>query len=293
MEIQQIRYFLAVCETKNFTKAAEQLGVSQPAITNGIKRLEAELGGPLLHREGKRVLLSELGELMQPQLASVVDQTSVAQKTAENFRLLNQAPLRVGIMSTIGPNRFSDLLARFKTENPGIELALHDGVLEDLARQLDANDLDLALLSSPDKLTDNYRTLTLYKERYVVIFAKGHRFEQMPVVRLADVSGEPYVDRLACELREMVMSVCRERGVELYAKFRSVRDDWIQSMVLGGIGFAFMPEDSITQTGLLSRPLVEPEVSRTVELVRMPGRQLTPAASAFINSMRREYKSAA
>ncbi|MFQ5982665.1 MAG: LysR family transcriptional regulator substrate-binding protein [Woeseiaceae bacterium] len=191
-------------------------------------------------------------------------------------------------MSTIGPNRFRDLLPRFKRDNPGIELALHEGVLEDMARQLDSNNLDLAVLSSPDSLAETYRTLPLYHERYVVIFAKGHRFERMPVVRLADVSGEPYVDRLACELREMVLSVCEERGVELYAKFRSVREDWVQSMVLAGIGFAIMPEDSVTQVGLLSRPLTEPEVSRSVELVWMPGRQFTPAARAFVNSVRRE-----
>lgn len=289
MEIQQIRYFLAVCETRSFTKAADKLGVSQPAITNGIKRLEAEFSEPLLHREGKRVLLSELGELMRPQFARIVEQTVVAHETAQNFRLLNQTPLRIGIMSTIGPNRFSELLARFQAENPGVELALHEGVCEELSRRLDANDLDLAVLSFPSGVKQGFRTRTLYRERYVVIFRKGHRFERLSAVRLEDLTGEPYIDRLSCELREMVMGVCRDRQVELYAKFRSVREDWIQAMVLAGIGFAFMPEHSVTQMGLLNRPLIDPEVSRSIDLARAPGRKLTPAASAFVRCIEREY----
>jgi DNA-binding transcriptional LysR family regulator len=288
MEIREIRYFLAVADAGSFTRAAEQLDLSQPAITSGVRRLESELGGPLFYREGKRLLLTDLGELMRPQLAGIVEQASAAQDAAENFRLLNQVPLRVGIMATIGPNRFSELLARFQAEHPGVERALHEGLLADLVRQLDANEVDLAILSSPKDLRGAYRITTLYEERYVVIFRKGHRLEALPSVRLADLNGEAYVDRLSCELRELVMSVCEEREVDLYARFRSAREDWVQAMVLAGIGFAFMPEHSVTQTGLLSRPLVDPQVSRSVMLVRVPGR-LAPAAGAFVRCVEREY----
>jgi DNA-binding transcriptional LysR family regulator len=286
MEIRQIRYFLAVADAGSFTRAADQLGVSQPAVTGGVKRLEGDLGGPLFYREGKRLLLTDLGTLVRPQLVAIVEQAAEAQDAAHNFRLLKQTPLRVGLMATIGPNRFSDVLAAFQAENPGVELALQEGLLEDLVRQLDGNEVDLAILSSPDDPGSRFQLSPLYDERYVVIFRKGHRLETLSAVRLADLDGEPYVDRLSCELRELVMAACSERQVELYARFRSAREDWVQAMVRAGIGVAFMPEHSVTQAGLLCRPLVEPAVSRSVVLARMPGR-LQPAARAFVRCIER------
>ncbi|HJN61481.1 MAG TPA: LysR family transcriptional regulator substrate-binding protein, partial [Alphaproteobacteria bacterium] len=104
-------------------------------------------------------------------------------------------------------------------------------------------------------------------------------------IKLKDLSGEAYVDRLACEMREMVMAVCQENEVELYAAYRSEREDWIQGMVLADMGFAFMPEYSVTLSGMLSRPLVEPEVKRTVQLAWMPGRPHSPAGQAFIRAV--------
>lgn len=284
MELHQIRYFLTICDTLSFTRSAERCNVSQPALTNAIKKLEHDLGGPLFHREGRRVLLSELGERIRPRLQRVLAETEEARLVAENFRLLNQVPLRVGVMSTIGPGRIAQFLQQFQSDRPGVELALQEAVTDQLRSRLEAGELDLAIMSAPGGFDESVRTVPIYEERYVVIFAPGHRFERLTAVRLEDVSGEPYVDRLACELREMVKAVCDQHDVELYAKFRSEREDWVQAMVGARIGFAFMPECSVTQTGLLSRPLIEPEVSRTVEVVRMPGRPLTPAASAFLGA---------
>lgn len=98
-----------------------------------------------------------------------------------------------------------------------------------------------------------------------------HRFGRLNAITLRKLSGRDYVDRLACEMREMVMAVCREKEVELSAPFRSEREDGVQAMVLARIGFAFMPEESVTWPGLLQRPLFEPEVQRTVAAVTMPG----------------------
>ncbi len=189
-------------------------------------------------------------------------------------------------MATIGPLRLGHFLADFQRHHPGIELALQEGILDDLTQRLDDGALALAILSSAEPLDPGFRTEAIYDERYVVVFPPGHRFERLNAVALREVSGEPYVDRLACELREMVMAVCRDHEVELYAKFRSEREDWVQGMVMAGIGFAFMPECSVTLTGLLSRPLVEPEVARTVMLTSMPGRPRTPATAAFVRAVR-------
>jgi DNA-binding transcriptional LysR family regulator len=283
MEINQVKYFLAIVASNSFTRAADQLGISQPALTKSIRKLEAELGGPLFYREGKRLLLSELGELMRPRLSAVLDGMDAAAEAATSFRLLRKAPLKIGVMSSIGPLRLSPYLAEFEQRHPGVELELYIGNFEETRHRLESGDLDLAVMTAPDGLSDRYHSERLYDEHYVVGFPAGHRFTSLDAVRLSDVSGERYVDRLACELREMVVALCDERCIDLYAVFRSEREDWVQAMVASGLGFAFMPECSITHQGVVTRPLVEPDVVRVVELARMRGRRLSPAAKAFVD----------
>ncbi len=284
MEMHQVRYFLAACDKLNFTRAAEACHVSQPALTTAIKKLEGELGSPLFHREGKRILLSDFGQLMLPHLEQILGRAETAQSVAQNFHLLNRAPLGVGVLATIGPLRLSRFLARFQRDHTGVEVSVAEGSLDDLTARLDAGDLELAVLSAPEGLDERFRTTQLYRERYVVVFPPDHDMKDMDAVRLNDLSGEPYVDRLACEMRDLVMATCGERDIELYATFRSEREDWVQGMVLAGMGFAFMPEYSVTLPGMLSRPLTDPVVERNVMMVSMAGRKYSPAAAAFVRA---------
>ncbi len=286
MEMHQIRYFLAAAKALNFTRAAEACHVSQPSLTSAIKKLESELGAHLFHREGKRLLLTDFGQTMQPHLTQIAEQTDVVQTVAQNFRLLNKVPVRLGVMSTVGPVRVSRFLEKFCGDYPGVEVAVHEGTLTDLAERLEAGELDLAVLNALDGMGEGVRLHALYEERYIVIFPPDHRFEKLNTVSLTDVSGEPYVDRLACEMREMVSAACAQSDVDLYACFRSEREDWVQAMVLAKIGFAFMPEYSVTLPHVLSRPLVEPALSRTISLASMAGRRHSPAVSAFVQSAR-------
>jgi LysR family transcriptional regulator, hydrogen peroxide-inducible genes activator len=105
MEMHQIRYFLAVCETLNFTRAAEQCNVTQPALTRAVQKLEEQLGGLLFRRERHLSHLTDLGRLMRPQLEQVWKQTEAAKTTARSFLKLEDAPLSLGVMCTIGPMR--------------------------------------------------------------------------------------------------------------------------------------------------------------------------------------------
>jgi DNA-binding transcriptional LysR family regulator len=284
MEMSQIRYVLAAARTLNFTKAAVNCNVSQPALTKAIKTLEAQLGAPLFHREGKRVLVSEFGQSMLPHLRQIMAEAEAAQTLADNFKLLNEVPVRVGVMSTLGHVRLSRFLAKYQKDYKGVEVTVSEASVSELKGRLEDGDLDVAVLNPLDGLGEAFSVTDLYQERYVVIFPPGHALSKLNAIKLSDLSGQPYVDRLACEMREMVMEVCQDMDVELYARFRSTREDWIQAMVLARIGFAFMPEYSVTLPELLQRPLVEPEVTRTISLVSVPGRPFSPAVSAFVRS---------
>jgi DNA-binding transcriptional LysR family regulator len=286
MEMHQVRYFLAAAKTLSFTRAAEACHVSQPALTTAIKKLEGQLGSPLFHREGRQVALTEFGRRMQPHLSQILEQAKAAETVAKDFRLLNQVPIRLGVMSTIGPVRLAALLAAFEQQSPGVETAVRDGAPEALAAQLDADELDVAILNPLDGLGGNYRAEPLYSERYVVLLPPEHPLRARNALALRDLSEQPYVDRLSCEMREMVMGVCDDMGVKLYARFRSEREDWVQAMVMAGIGFAFMPEFSVTHPDSIQRPLVDPAVNRTISLITVPGRKHSHAVAAFIRAIR-------
>jgi DNA-binding transcriptional LysR family regulator len=244
-----VRYFLALCEHGGFARAAEACEVSQPALTTAIRRLEAELGGPLLHREGKRLVLSRREKMVRPHIEHLQSENEAAVQIARNFKLLKAAPLAVGVMPTIGPARIASFLGEFRRLHPSVELALSTAPLVALLRDLEKGDFDFALVSAPQGLPNTIRAESAYRERYMVVFPPGHRFERFSTIALADVNGEAYVDRLACELREVVMAVCAERKVELYANYRSEREDWIEAMVGAGLGFAcFSPIAALDAT---------------------------------------------
>jgi DNA-binding transcriptional LysR family regulator len=190
----------------------------------------------------------------------------------------------LGVLSTIGHLRLARFLAEFGKRHEGMELAVREGSMAELSELLDRGDIDVAILSRNEDAAQRYTLRDLYEERYVVVFPPNHRLGRMNAIRLGELSGETYVDRLACEMREMVMAVCEAERIELYARFRSEREDWVQAMVLAGIGFAFMPEHSVTLPGLSQRPLVEPEVTRTVTAATMPGRAQAPATAAFLRA---------
>src|SRR4029453_10951985 len=103
MEMHQIRYFLAVCNTLNSTRAAEQCHVTQPALTRAIQKLEEELGGLLFRRERHLTHLTDLGLLMKPHFGQVLSETDAARSTASSFLKLERATLKLGVMCTIGP----------------------------------------------------------------------------------------------------------------------------------------------------------------------------------------------
>ena len=286
MELQQIRYVLSAAKHLNFTRASEECGVSQPALTKGVKALEADLGSDIFLREGRSVRLSAFGERMVPQLQQILDQADAARDMATSLRLLEKAPIRLGVMSTLGHARLAQFLSAFHRDHASAEIAVHEASLEDIADQLRSGALDAAIISRIPPYEEEFRTLHLYSERYVIAFPPGHRLASLNAVPLMDLSGENYVDRLSCEMREMVMGLCEEKEIDLYARFRSEREDWVQAMVHAGIGFAFMPEYSVTLPGLIQRPLIDPCFGRHVSLATVPGRRHTPALDAMIRKIR-------
>ena len=150
MEMHQVRYFLALSETLNFTRAAERCNVAQPSLTVAIRKLEAELGGPLFRRERNRSHLTDLGRLMKPHFERIRDTGEVARAEAMAFWDREKAPLRLGVMCTIGPERMVGLFARLRSEIPSLDVELKEAPGSALVAHLMDGDLDVALIGLPE-----------------------------------------------------------------------------------------------------------------------------------------------
>ena len=176
MELHQIRYFLALSETLNFTKAAEVCHITQPALTRAIRNMEEELGGLLFSRERNNTHLTELGRLIEPHLAEIIVRAGEAKQTAARFIKLEKAQLSLGVMCTISPLQFVSFLSRFRADNPGVEITLLEDVPNQLSDLLVRGELDLAIMARPDGFPDPLRAAELYSERFVIACSAGHRF---------------------------------------------------------------------------------------------------------------------
>jgi DNA-binding transcriptional LysR family regulator len=286
MEMHQVRYFLAVADTLNFTRAAEQCHVSQPALTRAIQQLEDELGGLLLRRERKLTHLTDFGRLIEPHLRQMLTDAEAAKSTAKKFLSLQQAQIRLGVMCTIGPARFMGFLAGFRTANPGCELTLVEGVPSGLSRMLMEGELDLAVMAQPEPFSERLDVWPLYRERFGIAFPTGHRLETQNRVRITDVAEETYLRRINCEYRDYLAERLREHGLAVQVGFQSEREDWIQMMVAAGFGVCFLPEFSPTIPGVRIQPVSDPEIVREVLLVSMSVRRFSPAVLTFVRSIR-------
>ncbi len=286
MELYQVRYFLALCETLNFTRAAEKCAVSQPSLTRAIQNLEGEFGGPLFHRERQRTHLTELGLMMQPYFAQVFNQAQAAKDAAKTYARLDDIALKLGLMCTIGPHILAGFLGDFRDRNPGVELQLLDSDGHALSEMLLQGAIEVAIFGVPEGIDERLHALPLFDERFVIACSSAHHFAEKDVIRCQDLHEERYINRYNCEYYEYAGNILRNMGVYVKVVMRSERDDWVQAMIIAGLGFGFFSEYSVTMPGILVKPLIEPDFMRRIYLVTVRGRPHSPAVGAFVRAAR-------
>ena len=181
-----------------------------------------------------------------------------------------------------------NLVGNFQSRYPDVEIYLKDANATSLSHDLDNGEIDVAILSFPEQVPDRYHAIPLYEERFIIAFAPGHRFEQLDAVRAKDLDGERYLSRVNCEFADFMIDFYRREGIQTTRPYRSERDDWILSMAAAGLGYSFIPEFCVTIPGLVTRPLIEPKVVRTISLVTVRGRPHSPAVGAFVRTAMKE-----
>ena len=291
MEMQQVRYFLAVAQHSNFSRAAEACNVTQPALSRAIQQLEDEFGGRLFHRENRFTHLTDLGQIVQPHLETIYSAAVKAKQLSNDLRHLNRVPLKLGIMSTISPLEIVDLIAALRERYDGLELRLCDASAKDLRDRLLKGVLEVAIYALPGEGVDERtHALPLFDEQMVIAVHHEHPLVKQGFFPVKDLNGEPYIRRKNCEFAGFADNILREKGVTCRPTYWSERDDWTLAMVAAGLGFAFMPANSVKHTGVMALPVVDPEFWRRVNLVTVRDRPHSPGVGALVHeAMRKKW----
>ncbi len=268
MEMNQVRYFLAVCEHRNFTHAASASNVSQPSLTAAIKKLEEELGDALFIRDRAGCRLTPLGKLMQPRLERMQAEAREAKAEAVRHTRLERVPISIGIGETIGHAKISEAVERFRLRLPQAEIELIVGANDTLLAGLREGEFDL-VVSAADVSEELYRIDPLYRETYRVVVSTDHPLSGLQAVSLADLAQTTMLDRPNCEMREALHGACVNHGHALYAAYRSNRVDWLIELARQGSGAVILPETSICDhENLVSLPIADMEIARVVTALR-------------------------
>jgi len=287
MELHQVRYFLKAGETLNFTRAAEQCGVSVPSLSRAIHQLEEELGGQLFRRERHLTHLTDLGRLMLQHFATMNEAVDAAKREASDYARLSRARLKLGIFASMGADVLTGYLGTLKSEAPDLDLLIWEANCEEIEDALLRGEIDLALSSVAHK-DERIRAVPLFREYFHVIFPPGHRFAQMNAVPLHELEGEDYVQRVHCEFPANLQRLGATRPFNyVNLTYIGEREEWIQSLVRSGMGCAIMPEHVYLMPGIEMRRLVDPEVHRQISVATVAGRPHSAPVTAAIAATRK------
>lgn len=287
MEMNQIRYFLAVCEHRNFTHAARASNVSQPSLTAAIKKLEEEFGGPLFLRDRAGCRLTPLGALVRPRIEKIQEETVEAKAEAIRHMRLDRVPISIGIGETIGQAKISAGVERFRAKVPqaDIELIVADQV--SLLAGVRDGSFDFVIMTG-NASPELFRIEVLYCEEYRVVVSDDHPFSAFTAIPLCDLANADLLDRPNCEMREALHQTCADGGLTLYAAYRSNRLDWLLELARRGSGAVVLPETAIPEgPGLTARPIAGVDMERQVSAVRYRHQPSRPEADELLRYIAR------
>lgn len=277
MEFNQIRYFLHLADTLNFTEAAMRSGVSQPTLTRAIQRLEQELGGTLVYRDGKDTRLTALGRDIRSEFTAIADSEQRVRAISLNKVRGRRETVTLGIVNTIAPALVTGFLQHALGQMPMLELVLQPIAHDQGMERLLSGRIDGCFCTDPMAGNAKIATVDMFGERLLLAMAQGHALADKASVSLADLSEQPYLDRLQCEFRTRVQNHLQEREIIMIPRLRSEREDLIQQAVAEGAGVCMLPEHSAIVDGLTLRPVETLNLLRTVAFQTISGSGAAPA----------------
>ncbi len=288
MELNQLRYFLAVAEAGNFTKAAERSHLSQPSLSQQIINLERELGHKLFHRLGRRAVLTEAGQVFLDRARRIVMEVEDASKVLKDSPTLERR-IKVGTVQTLAPYLLPTLLERCRESHPNLSINTHEDLRPDLVRGVVDGDLDLAIVPQPVK-DPRISVEFLFTEPLLLVVGRNHPLAAKPTITAADLAEESFVllghsSTLAMEIERF----CGDHNFVPRLGHRCSHTATVKDLVALGTGvsilprIAFKPEDKKT---LVYRELSGRAPTREVVVIRHLQRYQTMGAEQFLKVLR-------
>ena len=286
MNLRQLRYLVALADERHFTRAAAREHVAQPALSQQIRSLEAELGTVLVERTTRKVAMTQAGELLVSRARRALAELDAAQAELQSLAGVQTGRLSVGALHTMGPVDLSLLLATFHERYPAIELTVREQSSEELAAMLRDDEIDLAFLSVTERIQSHGLALRpLVSEELVVVLPADHEFAASERLRLRDLSRESFISfREGARLRELLESAAARAGFAPRIALESNESRRIRSLVSRGLGVAILPRSDAAGPGskVAVCDLVEPSLRRDITLASRAERRPSPAAEAFV-----------
>ncbi|MCA9191462.1 MAG: LysR family transcriptional regulator [Planctomycetales bacterium] len=291
MEFDQLRYFLKVSECGSFTRAAEELGVSQSALSRSIQRLENELGQPVFERKTRSVSLTETGNLVQARAHQVLD---LIDDTKAQISDDGQCgTVRIGAIPTIAPYLLPELLHSFAMSFPKATLIVQEDTTDKLLKRVSQGEVDVSILALP--ISIRYLEIEeLFEEELYLVLSPQHPLVERPRIRLKDIESLPFVllDEAHC-LTDHIVSFCRQRAVQPVSVERTSQLATVQELVSLNHGISMIPHMARavdTSARRVYRSISGPKPTRKIALVWNPYRFCSRLLHSFFEHCRDRYR---
>jgi DNA-binding transcriptional LysR family regulator len=286
MEMHQVRYFLAVARTLNFTRAAEECNVAQPSLTRAIKLLEGELGGDLFRRERPHAMLTPLGERMFPLLKQCYDSAQAARALAAMVNDGEIGTLKLAVSGSIEISLILRHVNELRNSFSDIELRILRGTGPQVVEYLKSGEAELAVGTSIGEAWDRLDSWKLFDESFQMVFSRAHRFAGQEAITLDDLRSERLLLRTYCEKCAEFEAALRAKGLNADRRHEVSSDQDLLALVEANIGVGFLPRTVSAPQTLVRTSVKDLELRRDVCLYGVAGRQRTPVAATFLNMLR-------
>jgi LysR family transcriptional regulator, hydrogen peroxide-inducible genes activator len=283
MEMHQARYFVALCETLNFTRAAEKCNVTQPSLTRAIRLLEEEMGGPLFNRERNQTHLTELGRIMEQHLREVIEQARTARARASSFFALRTPRLKLGIARGVPFHLLAETLRSFVASYPDTEIMLRDERPVDLREALRRGDYEIVLLPQQTHDLDDLHYYPVGEDRLFAIMPATSPLAGSGTIALEILAEQPLICGDGCPFWEAAARSFTEAGLSVTLRAAATRAEWLFELVSAGVGIGVAALHRDLPAELVAVPVEGAALAHDINLTTKRGRLYSPPVKAFVD----------
>jgi len=287
MEMHQIRYFLMVSKTLNFTRAAEQCHVAQPSLTRAIKKLEDELGGELFHREGRRTHMTDLGNAMLPLLTQSYDFAIAAREQAELHGKGETARLRLGLSSSIDIAILMPALNELNRALPELELQISRGSATEIEKTLEDGLVEVAITANETQGWERINHWLLFSEGFIVAVNPDNPLAAKSEINLRDLSNQSFLWRNHCEQSNTLSNLLNLKEIPTRVSHEVASESDFKTLLADNIGIGIAPQSvNFGGIGIVKLPIEGTELKRSLGLLAVAGRKYSKPAGLLIKLLR-------